>query len=143
VFGNQIKIGNFSNAVLEKASFCSLDVPKIFPYCSPDYFYPNPKITLKSDIWTIGILSCELWTKCPGTPFLKNALPGCQASKDLMLNLNLTTNVVYINENQVQILSLEQFHFLETCLKQNFESRPSVNDLLTHASIKEKNVLFE
>lgn len=143
VFENQIKIGNFSCAVLEKASFCFELATKIFPFCSPDYFKPNSRVTLKTDIWAIGVFACELWTKTAGTPFLREGIPGCLATAEMMLKLNFDSNVVVINDTQGVVLTLDQFHFLECCLQQNYNLRKCVFDLLTHSVLKEKNVLFE
>lgn len=143
VFENQIKIGNFSSAVLENATMCCTEITKIFPYCSPDYFTTSPKITTKTDIWSVGVFTCELWTKTAGTPFVGQGVPGSIATADSMLNLKLDSNLVAINEKEGILLTIDQLDFLQLCLNQNYSLRGCVNTLLRHCSLKLKNVLFE
>lgn len=142
VFGNQVKIGNFSQAVLKKANKYSLDCDKIFPYCSPDYFCTEPKVTFKTDVWAIGTFACELWTQTPGTPFLQDGCPGTTATQEQMLNLKPFSNLIIISDTTGIVISAIQQNFLELCLETNYMLRPKVENLFHHSALSQKNVLF-
>ena len=141
VFGNEIKIGNFNCAALENNSYYLDSRERKFPFCSPDYFKPEAKITRKVDIWAIGLFACYLWTNVEGTPFLRQGTPGSPATAESMLNLNFDTNLVVLNDCQGGLLSLDQFNFLDSCLNQNYILRASVFDLLTHSVLEKKKRL--
>lgn len=143
IFENETKIGNFSCAILENTGCLLLEVNKVYPFCSPDYFFPNPVITCKTDIWAFGIFCCELWTGRLGSPFLLEADIGTPATSELMFKLQFTSKQIPIGNNLLEFFSDDQFRFARACLVPNFTFRTSAKTLLTFKAIQNKNVIFE
>lgn len=69
IYYNKVKIGNFSFACYEHLSHVVKKRYQEFPYSGPDQINCDLPITVAVDMWSFGILACELQTNLEACPF--------------------------------------------------------------------------
>jgi serine/threonine protein kinase len=147
---NQIKIGNFEYAVKASCSQFSIDINTHYPYASPDQIMPKTAFTTKSDIWSVGIVYCELITRLKEAPFHLLQPEDKKATPLIMSRLNVEQFVINHNghlllncgNGTARVLDKVAFQFVRDCLQKQAQLRPSASELLFHPCLTHKHQLF-